>query len=110
MLQLHLHSRLNIWLQGIRQRQPQDGTIIFQVLGFGAAYIRDLTVRRYLTVDKDRCPQWKQVDPRKGDFAYKFLANMAANVPDGVCVGVQQNTVVDGVEKITVVKHWVPAD
>ena len=27
-LQLHLHSRLNIWLQGIRQRQPQDKTRI----------------------------------------------------------------------------------
>ena len=44
LLQLHLHSRLDIWLQGIRQRQSQDSTRIFQVLGFGAPYIRDLTV------------------------------------------------------------------
>ena len=29
LLQLHLHSRLNNWLQGIRQRQPQDSTRIF---------------------------------------------------------------------------------
>ena len=29
LLQLHLHSRLNIWLQGIRQRQPQGSTRIF---------------------------------------------------------------------------------
>ena len=44
LLQLHLHSRLNIWLQEIRQRQPQDSTTIFKVLGFGAPYIRDLEV------------------------------------------------------------------
>ena len=44
LLQLHLDSRLNIWLQGIRQRQPQDSTRIFYVLRFGATYIRDLTV------------------------------------------------------------------
>ena len=29
LLQLHLHSRLDIWLQGIRQRKPQDSTRIF---------------------------------------------------------------------------------
>ena len=28
-VQLHLHSRLNIWFQGIRQRQPQDSTRIY---------------------------------------------------------------------------------
>ena len=28
-VQLHLHSRFNIWLQGIGQRQPQDSTRIF---------------------------------------------------------------------------------
>ena len=33
LLQLHLHSRLNIWLQGIRQRQPRDNTRIFWVFG-----------------------------------------------------------------------------
>ena len=36
-----------MWLQWIRQRQPQDSTIIFYVLGFGASYIRDLTVCIY---------------------------------------------------------------
>ena len=44
LLQLHLHSRLNIWLQGIRQRLPEDSMRIFHVLTFGAAHIRDLTV------------------------------------------------------------------
>ena len=44
LLQLHLHSRLKIWLPGIRQRQPQVSTRIFYVFGFGAFYIRDLTV------------------------------------------------------------------
>ena len=29
-LQLHLHSQLTIWHQGIRQRQPQDSTRIFK--------------------------------------------------------------------------------
>ena len=44
LLQLHLHSRLNIWLQWIRQRQPQDNTRILWELGFSASYISDLTV------------------------------------------------------------------
>ena len=38
--QLHLHSRLNIWLQGI----GQDGVRNFCVLWWGVPYIRDLTV------------------------------------------------------------------
>ena len=29
LLQLHLHSRLDIWLQGIRQRKPQGSSRIF---------------------------------------------------------------------------------
>ena len=44
LLQLHLHSRLNTWLQLIGQRQLQDKTRGMQSLGFGTAYIRDLTV------------------------------------------------------------------
>ena len=44
LLQLHLHSQLHIWLQGIRLRQPLDSTRILEVLGFGTSYIRDLTV------------------------------------------------------------------
>ena len=44
LLQLHLHSRLNIWLQGIRQRQAHDSARIFEGLEFDASYIRDLTV------------------------------------------------------------------
>ena len=59
--QLHLHSRLNIWLQRIRQRQSQYSTRIFRILevmGFGASYIRDLTVlliRSGYTI-LSRCP------------------------------------------------------
>ena len=44
LLQLHLHSRLNTWFQWIEQRQLQDKTRNIQVLGFGATYIRVLTV------------------------------------------------------------------
>ena len=41
---IHLHSRLNIWLQYISQRQFQDEKRNIQVLGFGAAYIIYLKV------------------------------------------------------------------
>ena len=44
LLQLHLHSRLNTWLQWIGQRQLQDETRNIQSLWFGASYIRDLMV------------------------------------------------------------------
>ena len=53
LLQLDLHSRLNIWLQGIRQRQPRDSTRTLWLLGFGASYIRDLTV--YICILYDFC-------------------------------------------------------
>ena len=43
-LGLHIRSRLNTWLQWIRQRHLQDETRNILVLGFGAAYIRGLTV------------------------------------------------------------------
>ena len=55
LLQLHLHFRLNIWLQGIRQRRPQDGTIIFWVLGFGVSYISELTVHWNLRRHQFQC-------------------------------------------------------
>ena len=44
LLQLHLHSQHNTWLQWIDQRQLQDETTITEVFGFGVSYIRDLTV------------------------------------------------------------------
>ena len=44
LLQLHIHSRLNTWLQLIGQRQLQDETKIIHVLEFGATYIRGLAV------------------------------------------------------------------
>ena len=44
LLQLHLYSRLNTWLQWIGQRQLQGEIRNIYVLGSGATYIRDLTV------------------------------------------------------------------
>ena len=46
LLQLHLHSRLNAWLQMVEigQRQPSEETRNIYILGFGAVYIRGLTV------------------------------------------------------------------
>ena len=44
LLQLHLHSRLNAWLQGVGQRRLQDEMRIISILGFGASYIKDSTV------------------------------------------------------------------
>ena len=43
LLHLRLHSRLNAWFQWIWQRQLQEDKKNY-VWGFGAAYIRDLTV------------------------------------------------------------------
>ena len=44
LLQLHLHSQLNTWLQWIGQRQQQDETRNIDVLGLGAPYIKELTL------------------------------------------------------------------
>ena len=44
LLQLHLHSPLNTWLQYIAQRQLQAKMRNIQVVRFGKSYIRDLTV------------------------------------------------------------------
>ena len=44
LLQLHLYSQLSIRLHWIGQRQLQEETRNISVLGFGVAYIRNLTV------------------------------------------------------------------
>ena len=44
LLQLHLHSLLNVWVQWIVQKQVQYETRNIKVLQFGATYIRNLTV------------------------------------------------------------------
>ena len=44
LLQLHLHSRLNTWLQCIGQSQLQDEARNIKLLGFGAPYIKRLTI------------------------------------------------------------------
>ena len=43
LLQLHLRSQLNSWLQTIGQRRLQDEMRIIWVWGFGASYIRNFT-------------------------------------------------------------------
>ena len=53
LLQLHLHSRLNTWVQWFVQRQLQDDMRNIKVWGFGASHIRGLTI--YLT-DNDHHP------------------------------------------------------
>ena len=50
LLQLHLHSQLNTWLQWIVQRQLQDETKNIYVSGLGATYIRELTVYGLVSV------------------------------------------------------------
>ena len=50
LLQLHLHSQLNTWLQWIGQRQLQDKTRNIYVSGLGASYIRELTVVGFFVV------------------------------------------------------------
>ena len=45
LLQLHLHSRPNAWLQRIGRRQLHDETGNISVLGFDESYIRGLTVQ-----------------------------------------------------------------
>ena len=44
LLQLHLHSPFNTWVQYIAQTQLQAETRNIKILEFGVAYIRDLTV------------------------------------------------------------------
>ena len=44
LLQLHLRSRLNTWLQWIGRRQLQGDTRNIYILGFGATYTRGFTV------------------------------------------------------------------
>ena len=63
-VQLHLHSRLNIWLQWIGQRQLKDKTINICVLGFGASYIRGLTVTEILPQYNDHW--WHDVTRSQG--------------------------------------------
>ena len=50
LLQLHLRSLLNAWLQWIGQRQLQDETRSIYFLLFGASYSRDIMVAGVLYV------------------------------------------------------------
>ena len=51
LLQLHLHSQLNTWLQWIEQRQLQEDTRNIKTLGFGATYTRGFTVVSIMAAD-----------------------------------------------------------
>ena len=55
LLQLHLHSRFNTWLQSIGQRQLQHETRNIKVLVFGASYVRDFTIYIYNTIHIYQC-------------------------------------------------------
>ena len=57
LLQLHLNSRLNNWLQLIGQRQLLYEMGNIYVLEFGATYIRDLTVL-FLSADENIQNDW----------------------------------------------------
>ena len=50
LLQLHLHSQLNTWLQWIGQMQMQDKTRNIYLLGFGAPHIRGFTVMMFSVI------------------------------------------------------------
>ena len=52
LLQLHLHSRVNTWLQWIGHRQLQDETRNIKVLEFGAPYVSDFTAYALPTSQK----------------------------------------------------------
>ena len=47
LLQLHLHARLNTWLQWIGQRQLQEEMRNFEGLGFSVTYIRGLMADQF---------------------------------------------------------------
>ena len=53
LLQLHLHSPPNTWLQYIAQRQLQAETRDIKVWEFGAAYIRDFTAIQFVAAGLD---------------------------------------------------------
>ena len=56
LLQLHLHSPLNTWLQHIAQTQLQVKTRDIYVVGFGASYIREFTVLVITVLDMKTRP------------------------------------------------------
>ena len=57
LLQLHLHSRLNIWFQWIGQRQLQDETRNIEVLELGTLHrVTSAVVGRWVTSDQAQLP------------------------------------------------------
>ena len=48
LLQLHLHSRLNTWLQWIGRSHPKTRRETFMFFGFGASYDRSFTVAQIM--------------------------------------------------------------
>ena len=60
LLQLHLHSRPNTWLKWIGQRQLQDKVRNIYVFGFGAPYIRGLTVYVWVSTKETQEEQMRR--------------------------------------------------
>ena len=75
LLQLHLHSQLNTWLQWIGQRQLQDETRNIYVLGLGASYIRELTV---LWILHETIKSEEQIKHHNIDEVVQFRSNPCA--------------------------------
>ena len=82
LLQLHLHSQLNTWLQWIERRQPQEDTRNIWVSGFGATYTRGFTVVVVMLVYMLQNWAWLLV-PFLSNVIYKF--RFASSCWKGVC-------------------------
>ena len=74
LLQQHLHSRINTGLQSIGQRQLKAETRNISVWGFGASYIRGLTLAHEFLEDLDYELQgWGQIRFIKYKYKYKYI-------------------------------------
>ena len=66
LLQLHLHSRLNTWLQRVGRRRLQDEMRIISILGLGASYIREFTVYCFTNTGPSIFPLLRHIDTSVG--------------------------------------------
>ena len=79
LLQLHLHSRLNTWLQYNTYRQLEDKMGNISVLWFGASYIRDLTVIHSWVTGVTA--EWINREMLKINMAIKYLISSVTDQP-----------------------------
>ena len=80
LLQLHLNSRLNTWLQWIAQTKLQDGTRSKK--GYGATYIRALTVLTNWIVPHVRMFQTVLMHWRLGEIVNFFEEHIFMLFPE----------------------------